>query len=205
MSMRDSPVVGTLIAVCGVMFLFELYNGPAMIDSLALWPLGLMNDGPLGTSEFHAWQVLSYAFLHGGVLHLGLNLYALWLFGAPLERYWGSPAFVGFYFSCVIGAALVHLIVGEFALAHGGAAYPVVGASGGIFGLLLAFGYLFPNRQLLLLIPPMPVKARWFVVGYGVVELVAGVTGTANGIAHFAHLGGMLTGYLLMRSASWLK
>lgn len=202
--MRDIPVVTALLVACGLMFLAEQSAGNSLIGWLALWPLGLTTTVPLNAAAFHPWQIVSYGFLHGSVLHLALNLYALWLFGAPLERRWGAARFAAFYFSCVIGAALMHLIVAEFVLARGVAAYPVIGASGGVFGLLLAFGYLYPDRQLLLLFPPIPIKARWFVIGYGVIELVAGVTGTASGIAHFAHLGGMLTGYLLLRSASWL-
>ncbi|MCB1750217.1 MAG: rhomboid family intramembrane serine protease [Gammaproteobacteria bacterium] len=201
--MRDTPVVGTLLAVCGLIFLFELGTGNILINSLALWPLGLLQAGSLTASEFRPWQIVTYGFLHGGTLHLVLNLYALWLFGTPLERRWGAVRFTAFYFTCIIGAALMHLIVAEFALTHGVAAYPVVGASGGIFGLLLAFGMLYPERQLLLPLPPVRIEARWFVLGYGVVELVAGITGTANGMAHFAHLGGMLTGYLLLRGAVW--
>ncbi|MGD2083023.1 MAG: rhomboid family intramembrane serine protease [Chromatiales bacterium] len=203
--MNDTPVVSTLLILCGLVFIVELGTGNALVGSLALWPLGLQGAGSLGGSQFRPWQIVTYAFLHGGLLHLALNMYALWLFGAPLERRWGSQRFAAFYFICVMGAALMHLAVAEVELAHGAMAYPVVGASGGVFGLLLAFGMLYPNVELLLLIPPMPVKARWFVIGYGALELFAGVTGTAAGMAHFAHLGGMLTGYLLLRGGrSWL-
>ena len=147
-----------------------------------MWPLDLSHAAPLGSyPRFEPWQILTYAFLHGGVLHLVLNFYALWLFGVPLERRWGSVRFAAFYFTCIVGAALMHLIVAELALRGGGGAYPVVSASGGIFGLLLAIGLLYPDRQLLLLVPPIPVKARWFVIGYGVVELVAGVTKRGRG------------------------
>jgi membrane associated rhomboid family serine protease len=203
--MRDTPAVATIIALCGLMFLLELSAGRVLIDSLALWPIGLLDTEPLGMSAFRPWQIITYAFLHGGIPHLALNMYALWLFGVHLERRWGSLRFVVFFFSCVIGAALTHLAVGELSLAHGGTAYPVVGASGGIFGLLLAFGLLYPDVRLILLFLPVPVKAKWFVIGYGMLELVAGVTGTANGIAHFAHLGGMLTGYLLLRGAGFSR
>jgi len=201
---KDTPVVFSLLILCVLAFLGELAAGNTSIDWLALWPLGLFDGGSLGDSRFHPWQIVTYALLHGGALHLVLNLYALWLFGAPLERRWGSQRFAFFFFACVIGAALVHLTVAEFDLAHGGTAYPVVGASGGAFGLLLAFGMLYPDAELMLLFPPIRVRALWFAIGYGVVELVAGVAGTAPGMAHFAHLGGMLTGYLLLRGAEWL-
>jgi len=197
----DTPVVAAILALCGLAFLLELATNGAPIQWLALWPLGLSVRGLPGGSLFEPWQLLTYSFLHGGLLHLALNMYALWLFGAPLERRWGGSRFAVFYFTCVIGAALAHLVVAELLLARGGAAHPVLGASGGVFGLLLAFGMLFPDVQLLLLIPPMPIKARWFVIGYGAVELAAGITGTASSVAHFAHLGGMLTGYLLLRGA----
>jgi len=204
--MRDTPVVATLMILCASVFVAQIVTGNALIEWLALWPPGLPEAGPFATSRFHPWQLITYAFLHGGILHLALNMYALWLFGAPLERRWGGQRFAAFYLACVLGAALLHLAVAEFELARGAIAAPVVGASGGVFGLLLAFGMLYPDVELLLLFPPMPVRARWFVIGYGVVELVAGVTGTANGMAHFAHLGGMLTGYLLLRGGgTWFR
>jgi membrane associated rhomboid family serine protease len=179
--MRDIPVVSTVLVVCGLVFLAEVSIGYAVIDWLALWPVGLFDAGSYGAYHFYPWQVLTYAFLHGSVLHLLLNMYALWLFGAPLERRWGTVRFAVFYLTCIMGAALMHLVVAEFALSHGADAYPVVGASGGVFGLLLAFGMLYPDQELLLLVPPIPVKAWWFVTGYGIVELVAGITGTAQG------------------------
>jgi membrane associated rhomboid family serine protease len=197
--MNDTPVVFTLLALCGLGFIVELGAGSAMIQWLALWPVDLSNGGLLGQTLFHPWQLITYGFLHGSLLHLALNMYALWLFGGPLERRWGPHYFATFFLACVIGAGLVHLVVAEMALDQGGSAYPVIGASGGVFGLLLAFGMRYPDVRLILLFPPIPMKAKWFVLGYGLIELVAGVTGTANGIAHFAHLGGMLTGYLLLR------
>jgi membrane associated rhomboid family serine protease len=200
---RDTPVVISLLILCVLVFLAELASSHTLIQWFALWPLGLFG-GSVGDFQFHPWQIVTYAFLHGSVPHLVLNLYALWMFGVPLERRWGAQRFAAFYFACVIGAALAHLAVAEFAVAYGGSAYPVVGASGGVFGLLLAFGMLYPNARLVLLFPPIPVKALWFVIGYGVVELVAGVTGAATGIAHFAHLGGMLTAFLLLKEANWL-
>lgn len=203
--MKNTPAVFSLLTLCILAYLAQLASGNSLIDWLALWPIGLFQIGSMGYVNFHPWEIVSYAFLHGSVLHLLLNMYALWLFGSPLERRWGALRFLVFFLVCVIGAALTHLAVAEFALSHGAAVYPVVGASGGVFGLLLAFGMLYPEVKLILLIPPIPVKAKWFVIGYGVVELLAGVTGTAAGIAHFAHLGGMLTGFLLLRGGDWLQ
>jgi membrane associated rhomboid family serine protease len=146
-------------------------------------------------THFRLLQLVSYSFLHGSVMHLFLNMYALWLFGARMENVWGSVAFTVYYFVCVIGAALVQLLVSTMS----GDYYPTVGASGGVFGLLLAFGLRFPNEVLLLVFPPVALPAKWFVTIYAGIELLAGITGTEAGVAHFAHLGGMLFGYLLIR------
>jgi membrane associated rhomboid family serine protease len=196
-----TPVVRILLLINGLVFLAELGYAQTLIEWFALWPVRLIEPmtWEAATENFSPWQIVTYAFLHGGVVHLALNMYALWLFGARLEQRWGGRLFAIYYLGCVVGAALVQLVVSEIALIQGGQAYPVLGASGGVFGLLLAFGLLFPETTLILLFPPIPVKARWFVLGYAAVELVAGVTGTQAGVAHFAHLGGMLTGWLLLR------
>ena len=196
-----TPVVRTLLLVNGFAFLAELAYLEPLIEWFALWPVRLTEAtaSEAATPHFWPWQILTYAFLHASVLHLVLNMYALWLFGTRLEQLWGGRAFAFYYFTCVIGAALTQLLVSEIALLQGGQAYPVVGASGGVFGLLLGFGLLFPETLLVLLFPPIPIKAKWFVFGYGAIELLAGVTGTQAGVAHFAHLGGMLTGWLLLR------
>lgn len=197
------PVIKILLIVNGGMFAAELVNSRLLVSWLALWPNGgwdLMQM-PADVPHFWPWQLVSYAFLHGSVLHLLLNMYALWLFGTRLENLWGSRLFTLYYFTCVMGAALSQLIVFSFT-AQPGELYPTLGASGGVFGLLLAFGLLFPNEIIILLIPPIPLKAKWFVIIYGFIELWAGVTGTEAGIAHFAHLGGMLSGYLLLH---WLN
>ncbi len=196
----ERSVVNLLLVTNVLFFLAEAANAAPLVQWLALWPYGLIApaDAQGGTYPFWFWQIISYAFLHGSFLHLFLNMYALWLFGSRLEALWGASRFAVYYFSCVIGAALVQLVVSAIAIAQGAPAYPVLGASGGVFGLLLAFGVLFPNTQLMLLFPPIPIKAKWFVIGYGAIELFAGVTGTVEGVAHFAHLGGMLTGWLLL-------
>jgi membrane associated rhomboid family serine protease len=196
-----NSMVGKLLIANIVLFLAEMQFGDEMIRWLGLWPLGLFGHAASynAVPSFMPWQVVSYGFLHGGLLHLGLNMYALWMFGGQLEAVWGPRRFAVYYFACLVGAALSQLVVSEFVLLNGGEAYPVIGASGGVFGLLLAFALLFPRARLMLLFPPIPIEARWFVLGYGLVELYAGVTGSAEGVAHFAHLGGMLTGWLLLR------
>ena len=194
-----TPVVQWLLLINGALFLGEQFYFGHLVYWLALWPQGLLGDGlNAGGPQFWPWQLLTYGFLHAGVLHIVLNMYALWLFGSRLEYLWGGRRFAAYYLACVVGAALVQLLVSEINLAQGGVAYPVLGASGGVFGVLLAFGLTFPETRLMLLFPPIPIKAKWFVLIYGVIELVAGVTGTLEGIAHFAHLGGMFTGLILL-------
>ena len=194
-------VVPALLFLNGGMFLLELYSGGGqLIQALALWPLGLSGTGGVGVTApyFQIWQLVSYSFLHGSTMHLLLNMYALWLFGSRMENEWGSRAFALYYFVCVIGAGLVQLIVATQSARSGGI-YPTIGASGGVFGLLLAFALTFPNERLMLLFPPVALAAKWFVLIYGIIELWAGVTGTMAGVAHFAHLGGMLFGFILLR------
>ncbi len=152
----------------------------------ALWPIG---------SGFAPWQLASYALLHGGLLHLAFNMYGLWLFGSELERVWGPRRLLHYYVVCVLVAGAVQLIVASDAPIP----YPTVGASGGLFGLLLGYAMLFPHRTIVLLIPPIPMPAWLFAVLFGVLELTLGLTGTQSGIAHFAHLGGMAGGWLMLR------
>jgi len=151
----------------------------------ALWPIG--------SPYFEVWQLISYMFLHGGLGHIFFNLFALWIFGQAIENYWGTKRFATYYFLTGIGAAVIHMFVG------GGGA-PTIGASGAVYGILLAFGMMFPDRYIMLLIPPIPIKAKYFVAIFGALELINGVIGTQTGIAHFAHLGGMIVGYILIKS-----
>nr|WP_282103459.1 rhomboid family intramembrane serine protease [Halomonas getboli] len=167
-----------------------------MLRYFALWPLGATPEtlpSGLPAGEFHLWQLLSYAFLHGSLFHLAINMFVLWMFGSPLERDWGSQRFARYYVLCVLGAAAAQLLV-----VSTGAYAPTVGASGGVYALLLAFGLRYPNQYILLLIPPIPMKAKYFVVFIGLVELWSGIAGTRQGVAHFAHLAGMLVGLVLI-------
>ena len=179
------PITQALLLINVALFAADLLFGRMLTALFALWPLG---------THFMPWQVLTYAFLHGSVGHLFFNMLGLWMFGSELERLWGGKRYLQFYFASVLTAALTQLVVG---LLIGGA--PTVGASGGLFGLLLAFGMMFPNRIIMPLFPPIPMKAKTFVMVFGGLELLFGVTGTASGVAHFAHLGGMLGGFLMMR------
>jgi membrane associated rhomboid family serine protease len=133
-----TPIVRILLIANGLAFLAELGTGAPLVQWFALWPLGLLAGAGLGTPAFFPWQMVTYAFLHGGVLHLALNMYALWMFGSRLEAVWGPRRFAFYYFTCVLGAALAQMLVSEWSLLSGVPAYPVIGASGGVFGLLLA-------------------------------------------------------------------
>ncbi|MFO7875358.1 MAG: rhomboid family intramembrane serine protease [Desulfovermiculus sp.] len=193
-------MVQMLLVINIGMFLLQLYTGSiGLIETLALWPLdpGASFVFDQARPGFQLWQLLSYSFLHGNLMHLLLNMYALWLFGSRLETRWGLFNFTLYYFVCVLGAALVQLVVAGQSAAQG-EVYPTIGASGGVFGLLLAYGLTFPRERLMLIFPPVVLQARWFVLIYGIIELWFGITGTAAGVAHFAHLGGMLSGFIVL-------
>ena len=191
---RLTPVTLTLIIANVVVFLFQSSTGDVLFEHFALWPL--TSDTSYGAPTFQPWQLVSYAFLHGGTGHLFFNMLALYMFGSDIERVFGRNRFIAYYLACVISAAVAQLLV---AIVTGAQPYPTVGASGGIFGILLAFGMFYPQRRILLLIPPIPMPAWLFVTLYGVVELAMGVTGFDSSVAHFAHLGGMAGGYMLIR------
>ncbi len=157
----------------------------------ALWPLSSSFPSP----EFGFWQVISYGFLHSDLMHVGFNMFMLWMFGREIELLLGPQKFLIYYLTCVIGAAAIQLMVAQIQ----GDVYRTVGASGGVFGLLLAFGMAFPNRMIMLMFPPIPMKAKYMVMVFGALELYMGLSGRAPGIANFAHLGGMLFGYFLIK------
>ena len=174
-----------LIANVAVFLLAQA--GFGWLGEFALWPLG--------SGLFMPWQVITYSFLHGGLTHLTFNMFGLWMFGSELEQVWGSRRLAAFYFVSVLTAAAVQLTV----TATLGSNVPTVGASGGIFGLLIGFAMVFPHRTITLLLPPIPLPAWLFVTLYGLIELTLGVTGSAGGIAHFAHLGGLFGGWMVIR------
>lgn len=179
------PVTKAFMLACvGAFCAFVLL--PQFEGPFALWPL---NSG-----RFLPWQPLSYAFLHGDVMHLFFNMLGLWMFGSELERVWGPKRYLQMLLASVLTAAAAQLL---FTLLIGSYA-PTVGASGALFGLLLSFGMLFPDRIIMPLFPPVPMKAKYFVALFGMLELLMGLSG-GGGIAHFAHLGGMLGAYLLIR------
>ena len=190
---RLPPVTRTLLTSCALVYALQLLGlDDLLINVFALWPL----HGNPYVPAFEPWQVLSYSLLHGGLLHLGLNLFALYMFGPEIERLLGPRRYLTYWVTCVAGAAAAQLLVQ--ALWHPGEIAPTVGASGGIFGLLLAFGMAWPRRRLMLLLPPIPMPAWLFVTLYGLIELGLGLSGSQTSVAHFAHLGGMAGGLLLI-------
>lgn len=180
------PVSIGIIGACVAVFLMNNLSA-----SLALWPLQ--------SGRFEPWQMLSYGFLHGGFNHLFLNMFALWMFGLPIERIWGSRRFAFYYVVCIVGAAITQLVVQQLS----GEFYPTIGASGAVFGLLLAYGVMFPDSRIFLIFLPVPIKAKWFVLIYGGLELVLGVTQSLSQIAHFAHLGGLVFGGAVLWRWGW--
>jgi membrane associated rhomboid family serine protease len=188
-----SPVVRAILFANLALYAAQWILGPERLAPLELWPLHA--DPDAGGLPFEPWQVVSYGFLHFEFWHLFGNMLGLVVFGPEVERLLGSRRFQVYYFCCVVGAALAQLAVSA-TVAPSPA--PVVGASGGIFGLLLCFGITWPRRRILLLFPPIPMPAWLFVSAYGLLELGFGIFSLNEGVAHFAHLGGMAAGYLLL-------
>lgn len=182
-------VIFALLVANGLLFAAQQLQFEFLLYNFALWPAGSPRP------EFHVWQLLSYGFLHGDLNHIFFNMFGLWMFGRDIERMMGARRFLIYYLTCVIGAGIVQLLV---AGTQGGI-YPTIGASGGVFGILLAFAMAFPNRVIMLLFPPIPMKAKYFVLMYGLLELYLGLSGRAPGVANFAHLGGMFFGFMLIQ------
>ena len=185
---RTTPVVKYLIIANAGIFLFGLL--------LPLhWSLhwsALLGLTPASFWRGCIWQPVTYMFLHGGIFHLLFNMLVLWMFGATLESTWGPRRFLTFYFVCGAGAGLLNAVVTP------GSPVPTVGSSGAVYGLLMAFGILFPD-QLIYIWGIFPVRAKYFVIGMGLVELLAATSAVQSGIAHFVHLGGMLFGLVYMK------
>jgi membrane associated rhomboid family serine protease len=189
-----AAVTRALIIANVAMFGLQLLVGDLTVNYLALWP---WHSASAGAPPFQIWQVVSYGFMHDprNLSHLLFNMLALYMFGSDIERSMGTNRYLTYYFTSVVGAALTQLVVQ--ALLHS-PPQPTLGASGGVFGILLAYGIAFPERRIMMIFPPIPMPARVFVAMYGLFELALGVTGTQQGVAHFAHLGGMIGGYALI-------
>lgn len=201
------PVTKNIILINVLMFIATLINQTFMVGTFALF----YPKSPF----FHPWQIVTHMFMHGGFWHIFFNMYTFLIFGMALERSLGSKRFLIFYFATGLGAAALHLGV-EYLQAqslmsqiaanssqaltayHNLLSTPTLGASGAVYGVLIGFAMLYPDTMLTLLFPPISLKAKWFIAIFAVIELCTGVFGTNDGVAHFAHLGGMLFGFLLI-------
>ena len=170
-------------------------------------------------SDFHIYQFVTYMFLHGGLTHIFFNMFALWMFGSVIERVWGPKKFIFYYICCGIGAGVAQELVqyanyvlediSAYQYVNAGGVqmtteayinlWTTIGASGAVYAILLAFGMIFPNERLFIIPFPFPIKAKWLVVGYIAIELFSAMSGPGDGVAHMAHLGGMLFGFLMIR------
>ncbi len=194
--MNVTPVVKQLLIINVIFFIGTVLNENFAINTFALFPF----DSP----NFHWYQLITHMFMHGGIAHLAFNMFALYSFGSNLEHFWGGIKFVFFYISCGLGAAITYSLVNQY-LTNDVASY-AVGASGAIYGLLVAFGYMFPNAELGIMFIPIPIKAKYFIPGILIIDLFLGLRGQSifgfgsTGIAHFAHIGGAITGFIMMWS-----
>jgi membrane associated rhomboid family serine protease len=222
--LQNAPqVVKNLIIINVLFFAASMLLGQ---EQAVTWLAGTYPGSPF----FQPWQIITHMFMHGGLGHLFFNMFALYMFGSQLERLWGPKRFLNYYIISGLGGFFLHeFFIGLDFYQTYGTFFPdrsllvpsgmsdmqavyiieatfgrVVGASGAVFGILLAFGLLFPNTRLMLLFPPIPIKAKYFVMGYGLIELgLALDNGSGDNVAHFAHLGGMLFGYILLKR--WQK
>ena len=210
---RATPAVLNLVIINAIVFaaqfLFSRGNNVDFIDDL--FALHYFRS-----EYFRPHQIITHMFMHGGFLHILLNMYVLWMFGSIVERIWGPKRFLIFYFLCGIGAAIAQMLSYAYIFRMVPAASQVtpeywegiqaiwkssitVGASGAIMGIVAAFGYLFPNTEMMIIPIPIPIKAKWLVIGYILFDLFSGVVGSAgDNVAHFAHVGGALTGFLIV-------
>jgi len=179
-----TPVIKKLMIIMGAMFLLQMFVSSRITLYLGLIPI-------LIWKKYFLWQLFTYLFLHGGFTHILFNLLALWMFGGELENYWGSRKFLRYFFFCGIGAGICTVLLSPYQF------IPIIGASGAIYGILLAYGWLFPNR-LIYIYFLFPIPAKYLVIIYGLIELFASMEGTGGGIAHLTHLGGLLFGLLYM-------
>jgi len=181
------PITLALILLNVLVYSLSTFTGPDIVRTFGMWPPGT-------SGVFHYWQLITYSFLHGSLLHLALNMVAIAMFGSALERRWSDLRYLLTYLLSVVVAAMTEIAVSGYFMPAGGA---IIGASGGVFGLLLAYALYFPKRVItFIFLPFIRIPARTFVLGYGAVELFLGVAGIASGVAHFAHLGGLFGGWL---------
>jgi membrane associated rhomboid family serine protease len=192
--MNITPVVKQLLIINIIFFIGSVLNEDFTLKMFALFPF----ENP----NFHWYQLFTHMFIHGGISHIFFNMFALYSFGSALEHFWGGKKFLFFYISCGLGAAISNNLINQYLLND---VFSIaVGASGAIYGLLVAFAFMFPNAELALMFIPIPIKAKYFVPGILAIDLFLGLKGQSifgagsTGIAHFAHIGGALTGFIMM-------
>ncbi len=178
------PTVKNLMIIMGIVFILQMFVSGWFDLYFGLVPV-------LVWRKYFLWQLATYIFLHGGFSHILFNLLALWMFGSELENYWGSKKFLFYFFFCGVGAGICTVIFSPYQFV------PTIGASGAIYGLLLAFGWLFPNR-LIYIYFLFPIPAKYFVIIFGLIEFFASMEGAGSGVAHLTHLGGLLFGLIYM-------
>ncbi|MFT5884545.1 MAG: membrane associated rhomboid family serine protease [Arcticibacterium sp.] len=205
---RITPIVKQLLIANVAIFIISNLAQQFFYSNFAFFNPLLPNNEQLFNPNFKPWQVVTYMFMHGGLGHLFSNMFGLFIFGSALESFMGSKKFLIYYIITGIGAAVLNSVLNTYEMSQlladselywRQAVTPMVGASGAIFGILVAFGVLFPNTELMLLFFPVPIKAKYFVILYGLYELYAGTAGLQAGIAHFAHIGGLVTGLILLK------
>lgn len=185
-----TPIIKNLMIIMGAIFLFEFaLEIFQLYFYLNIFRHFFALHPNLVWSNYFIWQLGTYIFLHGDLFHIFFNLFSLWMFGGELENYWGSKKFLFYFLYCGIGAGIVTVLLSSI---------PVIGASGAIFGVLLAFGWLFPNRPILLIFFPVPIPAKYMVILFGFIELYSSRGGAGGGIAHLTHLGGLVFGFFYM-------
>jgi membrane associated rhomboid family serine protease len=179
-----TPMIKKLMIVMGAVFIIQTQASQYIDFYLGLVPV-------LVWQKFFLWQLATYIFLHGGVSHILFNLLALWMFGGELENYWGPKRFLFYFFFCGIGAAIFTVVISPFQTV------PIIGASGAIFGILLAYGWTFPNRPIYIYFL-FPIPAKYLVIIYGLIEFFSSAQGVRGGVAHITHLGGLFFGFIYM-------
>jgi len=209
-----TPVIKNLLIINGLVFLFSISDFTAQLIFRYLplyyfqWPNFVEPPpGSIGMGYFYPWQLLSYMFVHGNFTHLFFNMFSMWMFGSVLENLWGSRRFLWFYILCGLGAALIHQVYHMMVFQLSSdlltqievARTPAVGASGAVYGLLLSYGLLFPNTDLFIMFLPFPIKAKYAIMSLLAIDLFMAFAGFSwDNVAHFAHLGGALTGFLIL-------
>ncbi len=184
------PVTLNILIVTTLAFLADV-----VLERIGIYLIQYLALFPVASDYFMPHQIITHMFMHGSIGHLFFNMFAVFMFGRTLETVWGPRKFLTYYLLTGIGAGLTQLLVTAIA----GSMVPTVGASGAVFGILVAFGMMFPNAQLFIIPFPFPIKAKWLVIGYGLFELLSGITNNADdNVAHFAHLGGLLTGVIIL-------